>query len=110
MAKKNCRMTYNERAVHDRAVSLRKMTDQQLCDAMDRKYNDGLDEGVEIGIREGIRRRSAKQKSDREVVELFISFLEDRVGSGNGIGGGTVYRLHKELDAAVTDGILGGAK
>ena len=28
MAKRNCRMTEAERAIHDRAVSLRKMTDQ----------------------------------------------------------------------------------
>ena len=40
--KKNCRMTDEERAVHDRAVSLRKMTDQQLCETMDRQHSKGI--------------------------------------------------------------------
>ena len=33
--KKNCRRTDEERAVHDRATRLRKMTDAQLCDFID---------------------------------------------------------------------------
>lgn len=105
MAKKNCRMTDDERAIHDRAVSLRKMTDRQLCDTMDRRHSTGIDEGIRLAAE-----NNAKQKTDREVVERFIGYLESKVGTGNGIGGGTTYRLYKELDAAVADGILGGAR
>lgn len=104
MAKKNCRMTEDERAIHDRAVSLRKMTDRQLCETMDRQHSLGIDEGIRLAA------DNAKQKNDREVVERFIGYLEGKVGTGNGIGGGTTYRLYKELDAAVADGVLGGAK
>ena len=43
-------------------------------------------------------------------MERFIGYLESKVGTGNGIGGGTTYRLYKELDAAVADGVLGGAR
>lgn len=105
MAKKNCRMTDDERAIHDRAVSLRKMTDRQLCDTMDRQHSTGIDEGIRLAAE-----NNAKQKTDREVVERFIGYLEGKVGNGNGIGGGTTYRLYKELDAAVADGVLGGAR
>lgn len=103
MAKKNCRMTDEERAVHDRAVSLRKMTDKQLCDAMDRQYSNGIDEGIKLA-----KTDSATKKNDREVVERFIRYLEGKVGSGNGIGGGAIMRLHKEIENAIADGILGG--
>lgn len=105
MAKKNCRMTDAERAIHDRAVSLRKMTDQQLCDTMDRQHSSGIDEGIRMAKEE-----SAKKKNDREVVERFIGYLEGKIGSGNGIGGGTTYRLYKEVENAIADGILGGAR
>ncbi|MCL2215423.1 MAG: hypothetical protein FWB91_00250 [Defluviitaleaceae bacterium] len=37
MAKRNCRRTPEERAIHDRAVTLRKMTDRQLVEYADRK-------------------------------------------------------------------------
>ena len=105
MAKKNCRMTDDERAIHDRAVSLRKMTDRQLCDTMDRQHSTGIDEGIRLAAE-----NNAKQKTDREVVERVIGYLEGKVGTGNGFGGGTTYRLYKELDAAVADGVLGGAR
>lgn len=105
MARKNCRMTDEERALHDRAVSLRKMTDRQLCDTMDRQHSNGIDEGIRMAKEE-----NAKKKNDREVVERFIGYLEEKVGSGNGIGKGTTYRLHKEVENAVADGILGGGK
>lgn len=104
MAKKNCRMTDAERAIHDRAVSLRKMTDQKLCDTMDRQHSLGIDEGIRMA-----KEQNAQRKNDREVVERFIGYLEGKVGSGNGIGGGTTYRLHKEVERAIADGILGGA-
>lgn len=103
MAKKNCRMTDNERAIHDRAVSLRKMTDQQLCEAMDRQHSSGIDEGIRIAAENNDRR-----KNDREVVERFIGYLESKVGTGNGIGGGTVYRLYKELNNAIDEKAIGG--
>ncbi len=104
MAKKRYRMTDEERAIHDRAVSLRKMTDQKLCETMDRQHSSGIDEGIRLAKEE-----NAKRRTDREVVERFISYLEGKIGTGNGIGGGTTYRLYKEVENAVTDGIIGGA-
>ena len=46
MAKKrNRRRNGQERAYHERAVALRKMTDEQLVKHFDRNYQAGLDAG-----------------------------------------------------------------
>lgn len=100
--KKNCRMTEEERAVHDRAVRLRKMTDQQLCDFVDRQHSLGIDEGIRLS------KESVKRRDDAELIGKFVDYLEEKKGSGNGIGGGIIYRLRKEIQSAVTDGIIGG--
>ena len=105
MAKRNCRMTEAERAIHDRAVSLRKMTDQQLCDTVDRQHSLGIDEGIRIA-----GENAKKSTDEKAVVERFIDYLEGKVGSGNGLGGGSIYRLKKELTHACADGIIGGAE
>ena len=47
---------------------------------------------------------------EKAVVERFIDYLEGKVGSGNGLGGGSIYRLKKELTNACADGIIGGAE
>jgi hypothetical protein len=103
MAKKNCRMTDEERAVHDRAVSLRKMTDQQLCEFMDRQHSLGVDEGIRLA-----KEDNAQHKGEADTVERFINYLAGKVGSGNGIGGGAILRLRKEAQNAITDGVIGG--
>ena len=35
MKKHSCRMTDTEKEMHDRAVKIRKMTDEQLCNYID---------------------------------------------------------------------------
>ncbi|MCD8308920.1 MAG: hypothetical protein LUD19_03615 [Clostridia bacterium] len=99
MAKKNYLKTPEERAIHDRAVSLRKMTDQQLCETMDRQYSLGVDEGVRMAAA-----NARKKSTERETVNGFINYLEGKVGSGNRIGGGTIYALRKEMAIAYPDG------
>lgn len=103
MAKKNCRMTEAERAIHDRAVSIRKMTDQQICEFVNRQYSNGMDEGIKAA-----KHDAKATKNEAEAVTKFIEYLTGKVGTGNGIGNGTIYRLKKELQAAVTDEIIGG--
>ena len=93
MAKKNCRMTDEERAMHDRAVRIRKMTDQQICEFVDRQHSVGIDEGIRLA-----QESAEKTRDDAALINKFI----------DGIGGGTVYRLRKEVANAVADGIIGG--
>lgn len=84
MKKKSCRMTENERQKHERAVKLRKMTDDQLC-----AYVDSL---------EGRERKSVPS------IEDFIRHLAGKVGSGNGIGQSTVDKIAR---IAMEDGFMG---
>lgn len=46
MAKRKCRMTSEERAIHDEAVRLRKMTDAQLVAHVNAKEAEQQSEGV----------------------------------------------------------------
>jgi hypothetical protein len=41
MKKRTCRMTEEEKAMHGRAVKLKKMTDAQLCEFIDHTYGKG---------------------------------------------------------------------
>lgn len=71
MAKKNYRKSPLEKQQHEKAVKIRKMTDEQLCDFVD-----------EI---------SAQQNN----LEEFFNKLDELKGTGNGISTGTIYKLRK---------------
>ena len=43
--KRNCKRTSEERTIHEKAVALRKMSDQQLVDYVNNQYTSGLDAG-----------------------------------------------------------------
>jgi len=101
--KKNCRRTDEERAIHDRATRLRKMTDAQLCAFIDSTYGRGMEEGAKLADQQG----AAVQPSE-EGARLFVKFLEGRTGSGNRIGKGTVLYITKELENAVSAGVFSG--
>lgn len=48
MAKKrNCRKDPVEKAMHERAVKIRKMTDEQLISRVDGLYQEGFNNGME---------------------------------------------------------------
>lgn len=48
--KRKCRMTEEERAMHDKAVKIRKMTDKQLIDYIDDIYKTGYRAGAKKSI------------------------------------------------------------
>lgn len=102
--KKNCRRTDAERAIHDRATRLRKMTDAQLCDFIDSTYGRGMEEGAKLADQQG----AALQPSE-EGARLFVKFLEGRTGTGNRINKGTLLNITRELENAVAAGVFGGA-
>ena len=49
MAKRSCRRTVDENRIHDKAVKMRKMTDEQLVhyveDRVDKARSEGFNEG-----------------------------------------------------------------
>ena len=82
---RSCRRTPGENAIHERAVKIRKMTDEQLIDhitTIDRQaYNHGYEEGFEAG-----------KKEAPDVDYEIISFIE-AVADFQGIGHATVGKL-----------------
>ena len=97
---RNCRRTGEEKAIHDRACRIRKMTDAQICDFINDTYNHGLEDGTKLA--------EAQQAGTpaEEGVRRFLSYLEGRTGSGNRIGKGTILYLTRELEGATAAGIF----
>ncbi len=88
MKKRNCRKSEEEKAMHERAVKIRKMTDYQLC-----IYIDALkDNAYEDGFRDG---KNQVKPAFGNAIEEFIQRLDVMSGTGNGIGKSTVYKLRK---------------
>lgn len=108
MAKKrNCRMTDEEKKMHERAVKLRRMTDAQLCEFVDRTYGRGMEEGAKLT--EAQTEKTKEKAVDGAVfVKDFIEYLTGRIGTGNRIGNGTILQLNRELDAAKKAGMFNG--
>ena len=88
MKKKSCRMTEDERQKHERAVKLRKMTDEQLCDYIDKIIESS---------------KTEKEKNTRPSVPDFIRHLANKTGTGNGIGQSTVNKIR---NFAVEEGFM----
>ena len=108
MAKKrNCRMTDEEKKMHERAIKIRKMTDAQLCEFVDRTYGKGMEEGAKLAE---TQTEKAKEKAvdGAACVKAFIEYLAGRIGTGNRIGNGTILQLNRELDAAKKAGMFRG--
>lgn len=93
MAKKrNCRKSDLERELHERAIRVRKMTDEQLCN-----YLDSLS---------ALKTPPPAINPDpAEVIHNFLNVLEENCGSGNGIGKSTVFKLRKFVEK---EGLLNG--
>lgn len=99
--KRNCRRDASERAAHEKAVSVRKMSDAQICEFLQTIYNDGMAAGAKLAPAQGTKCDTGSS------VTAFLDFLEGRVGSGNRIGRGTVKYLRAELEEAQKAGIFG---
>lgn len=101
MKKRSCRMTEEEKSMHERAVRIRKMTDAQICDLIDSTYGKGMEEGAKIA-----ETRQAPPALEENAARKFLHYLEARQGSGNRIGKGTIIYLTRELENAVAAGIF----
>jgi len=85
MAKRrSCRRTAEEEMLHDRAVRIRKMTDEQLCRYLDEESQKAFERGMEHG------KKSAPVKKS---VGEFIAALQ--ISKIPGIGAVTINKLLK---------------
>ena len=77
MAKKSrCRWTETERIIHERAVKIRKMTDKQLVEFVDRNFTAGVDTG-RIGI----------EMTAQETAEKILAAIAGIKGIGEATNG-----------------------
>lgn len=90
MAKKRaCRRTNEENAIHERAVKLRKMTDEKLCQYIEWERADCIEQAYKEGFEDGRKGSGAGEKT----VE---SYLNDIQSAGiSGIGAVTLNKLLK---------------
>ncbi len=84
MQKRKCRLSKYEMECHDRAVKLRKMTDEQLCRHIDDNVGKAYQEGLSKGAFE------YSQNTAEKSVEHFLDFLDIP-----GVGKSTVDKLMK---------------
>jgi hypothetical protein len=75
MKNRNCRMTPVERQQHELAVKIRKMTDEQLCEYIDKIYNN------------------AECINKIEVGNAFVIDFINSIKPGSGIGQATIAKL-----------------
>lgn len=88
MAKKrSCRRTAYENAVHEKAVKIRKMTDEQLVKHMDSLENGAWDRGYRQGQKE------AGKADMNEIVE--------KIGAIKGIGIVKMKEIKKIIQAGI---------
>jgi len=99
-------MTTEQRSVHERAVKLKKMTDEQLCAFLDRTCNEGMKAGA--GQNEAPTQSAPDHEGGAAAVSSFIDWLDGRKGTANRIGPGTILALRRELENARAAGIFEG--
>lgn len=83
-SKRNCRRTENEVRIHEKAVKVRKMTDEQLVSYIEDRVEKARSEGFNRGKAMGERRKGVKE------------FLEELQKSKiSGIGAVTISKITK---------------
>lgn len=84
-SKRNCRRTEDEVLIHEKAVKMRKMTDEQLVHYVEDRVEKARSEGFNCG------KASASKKQDG--AKEFIAFLQ--LNKISGIGAVTINKLIK---------------
>lgn len=74
MAKRNCRRTVDESRIHDKAVKMRKMTDEQLV----HYFEDRIEKARREGFNQGKAQAPKQQMNVQEIIE--------KIGNVRGIG------------------------
>ena len=88
--KRNCRRTANEREIHERAVKMKKMTDEQLCAYIDTKIAEAGKAEYQKGYNAGCEYASENRKNS--AMEFLIHLQGEKIP---GIGAVTINKLMK---------------
>ena len=90
MKKKSCRRTEDENKLHEKAVKMRKMTDEQLVHYVEDRVEKARSEGYNEGYRKGQEKASAPRVDIEAVMEA--------VGRVKGIGTGKANMIKVALE------------
>ena len=93
MAKRNCRRTANEREVHDRAVKMKRMTDEQLCAYIETQIAEAGKIEYQKGYNAGCEYATANRKNS--AMEFIIRLQGEKV---RGIGAITINKLMEKAN------------
>lgn len=74
MAKRSCRKTVDEKRIHEKAVKMRKMTDEQLVNYVENRVEKARSEGFNKG------------KAQAVVKQIDINKIMDEIGCIKGVG------------------------
>lgn len=88
MAKRrSCRRTTDENIIHDKAVKMRKMTDEQLVHYVEDRVEKARSEGFNQG----------KGKASRPKID--VQSIVDEIGSIKGVGAAKIKQISLILEA-----------
>lgn len=88
MKKRSCRRTEEEKSIHEQAVRIRKMTDDQLVSHLAQEKKTNYDNGYRDGLLKG-------REGSKDVLKTFL----DDIVNLNGIGAVTAQKLQKAAKA-----------
>lgn len=86
MAKRSCRRSVDENRIHDKAVKMRKMTDQQLVDYVENRVAKAYSEGMNKG-------KAKASAHNGKGAKEFIAHIQ--MSKISGIGAVTINKLVK---------------
>ncbi|MDD2979564.1 MAG: hypothetical protein PHN80_06275 [Hespellia sp.] len=87
MAKRSCRRTNDEERIHDKAVKMRKMTDEQLVHYVEDRVNKAKSEGINQG-----KAMAPKPKTFK------IGEIINKIGEVKGIGATKLVEIKAILE------------
>lgn len=85
--KRSCRRTMDESVIHDKAVKMRKMTDEQLVHYVEDRVEKARSEGFNQG-----------KGQKRAVIQLSAVDFVEEIGRIKGIGTTTMTKIRELLD------------
>jgi hypothetical protein len=88
--KRSCRRTEDENRIHEKAVKMRKMTDEQLVHYVEDRVEKARSEGYNSGIEKG--KKDNPSVSEKGVKEFLAEIQLSKV---QGIGAVTINKLLK---------------
>lgn len=94
--KKNCRRTTDENIIHEKAVKIRRMTDEQLVNYVENRVEKARSEGFNQG------------KGNVKVIsKVNITEIVDEIGSVKGIGAAKLQVIRGILETRLA-GVVSG--